>query len=253
MTTLHVARAPSGHQMRNPVGNDTPKDAIIIVDDEALMAMIEEDSGHTFRVRTLPYSGWILFTLAWFTTGGIVSEQLRIPFSTQVEGLDYLSADIGGMEYGKELLKALPKLLERTPKNLTAFTVPEASKLKKIMGELLNPSIGHLLDFASDQPSIFGYVEGLLMKLKSDLAYREGFHPTLEAHSLKEGEDAALGETETLLSQVCEEMSDLPLTDLESCAFPFLARHAGSLKVVELKDKLGIRQHVFIEIGAYKE
>ncbi|ERM97941.1 uncharacterized protein LOC105420018 isoform X1 [Amborella trichopoda] len=322
MTTRRAARVTGSLRMRNPARNDTLEDAIIIADDEPPVVVVEEDPGHVFNinpdepssslrppqsmggVRTLPHSGRVLFTPAWFTRGGIVPEQLRISFSTQVEGLDYLSADIGVMEYGKELLKAvhrligrssleeliqLPNLLERTAANLTAFGVPEASKLKKIMEELaqeakeilklerlisptLNPSIGPLLNFYSDQPSIFGYAEGLLAKLKSDLAYREGFHPTLKAHSLKEGEDAALGgislhdneagmivlkhhiaETEALLSRVREELSDLPLNELESGAFPLLVRHAGSLKVAELKDRLGIRQRVFTEIGAHKE
>ncbi|ERN10270.1 hypothetical protein AMTR_s00178p00026980 [Amborella trichopoda] len=240
----------------------------------------------------LPHFGRVLFTSAWFTCGGIVTKQLQMSFSTH-----YLSADIGAMEYGKEHLKAvhrlqsrfslkeliqLPNLLERTMKNLTAFGMPKASKLKKIMEELpqeaeeilklermitstLNPSINPLLDFYSDQSSIFGYVEGLMANLKS-------FHPTLKAHLLKEGEDGALrgillhdneagmivlrrhiAETKALLSRVHEEMGDLPLTDLESGAFPLLVRHAGFLKVAELKDRLGIRQHIFTEIGVHNE
>ncbi|ERN10885.1 hypothetical protein AMTR_s00167p00045820 [Amborella trichopoda] len=139
MATRRVARAACGLRMRNPVGNDTPEGAIIIVDDEPPVAVVEEELG----------------------------------------GLNYLSANIGVLEYGKELLK-----------------------------------------------------EGLLEKLKGELAYKEGFHPTVEAHSLKEGEDAALGgislcdneasmivlrhhiaETEALLSRVHEEMGDLPPTD----------------------------------------
>ncbi|ERN11855.1 hypothetical protein AMTR_s00020p00117980 [Amborella trichopoda] len=93
-----------------------------------------------------------------------------------------------------EELIQLPDLLERTAANLTAFGMPKAFKLNKIMGELTQ---------------------------ESDLAYREGFHLTLEAHSLKVVEAAALGgislrdnevgmivlirhiaETETLLSRV---------------------------------------------------
>ncbi|XP_020517910.1 uncharacterized protein LOC105420018 isoform X2 [Amborella trichopoda] len=288
MTTRRAARVTGSLRMRNPARNDTLEDAIIIADDEPPVVVVEEDPGHVFNINP-----------------DEPSSSLRPPQSMGgVEGLDYLSADIGVMEYGKELLKAvhrligrssleeliqLPNLLERTAANLTAFGVPEASKLKKIMEELaqeakeilklerlisptLNPSIGPLLNFYSDQPSIFGYAEGLLAKLKSDLAYREGFHPTLKAHSLKEGEDAALGgislhdneagmivlkhhiaETEALLSRVREELSDLPLNELESGAFPLLVRHAGSLKVAELKDRLGIRQRVFTEIGAHKE
>ncbi|KAL4192793.1 hypothetical protein AMTRI_Chr06g173730 [Amborella trichopoda] len=277
--------------MRNPAGNNTSEDAIIIADDEPPMAVVEEDPGHAFNVnsdepsslsplprsggevRMLPHSGWILFMPAWFTHGGIV------------EGLDYLSADIDVMEYRKELLKAVHHLIgQRTAVNLTSFGVPEASKLKKIMGELtqktreilklerlvsptLNPFIGPLLDFYSDQPSIFGYAKGLQEKLKSDLTDWED-----AANSPKEGEDAALGgislcdneadmivlkhhiaKTEALLSQVHKEMSDLPLANLELGTFPLLARHAGSLKVVELKDRLGIRQRVVTKIGAHKE
>ncbi|KAL4181182.1 hypothetical protein AMTRI_Chr12g235930 [Amborella trichopoda] len=61
-----------------------------------------------------------------------------------------------------------------------------------------------------------------------------------------------IAETELLLSLVHEEMGDLPLTELESHAFPLLARHAGFLKVVELKDRLGIRQRMFIEISVVR-
>ncbi|ERN03691.1 hypothetical protein AMTR_s00144p00103000 [Amborella trichopoda] len=154
MTTCRVARATG-----------SLRDAIIITDDEPPVAVVEEDPGHAFninsdepssasrppqlrgQVRTLPHFGRVLFTLAWFARGGIVPEQLRIPFSTQVEGLDYLSAETGGKEllkavhrfigrFSLEELMQLPDLLERTAANLTAFGVPEASKLKKIIGEL---------------------------------------------------------------------------------------------------------------------
>ncbi|ERM95958.1 hypothetical protein AMTR_s00060p00211550 [Amborella trichopoda] len=129
------------------------------------------------------------------------------------------------MDYGKELLNVVHRLpgrssleeliqlsdfLERTTTNLTAFGVPWASQLKRIIGELaqeageiskqeglisptLNLSIGPLLDFFPDQPSIFGYTKGLLGKLKSDLLYREGFDPTLQTYTLEEGEDIPLG------------------------------------------------------------
>ncbi|ERN12787.1 hypothetical protein AMTR_s00043p00209970 [Amborella trichopoda] len=234
MTTCCTARISGGMGMRNPAGNDTPEDVIVIANDEPPVAVVEEKPGH-------------------------------------VEGLDYLSADIGTMEYGKELLNVvhgllgrssleeliqLPDLLERTATNLTTFGVFEASKLKKIMGKLaqeageilklerlisslLNPSIGPLLNFYSDQPSIFGYAEGLLEKLKSDMAYWESFHPTVQTYLLKEGEDAALGgislrdnevgmivfrhhiaETRALPSRVHEEMGDLPPTDLKSSPSP---------------------------------
>ncbi|ERN16623.1 uncharacterized protein LOC18444938 [Amborella trichopoda] len=148
----------------------------------------------------------------------------------------------------------------------------EILKLEGLISPVLYPSIGPLLDFYSDQPSIFGYAEGLLEKLKSDPAYREGFHLTLEGHSLKEGEYAALAgislrdneagmlvlrrlitQTEALLSQVREEMGDSPLTKLESGAFPLLARQAVFLKAAELQDRLAIRQPVSVGIGAHKE
>ncbi|ERM98738.1 hypothetical protein AMTR_s00082p00087140 [Amborella trichopoda] len=129
------------------------------------------------------------------------------------------------MEYGVELSKAIHHLIGRssfgelvqlheflgtTAANLTTFGVPKAYQLKGITGELalmaeeilkleklvspmLNPSIGPLLDFFSNQPSIFCYVEGLSKEFKRDWAYWERFCPTLKAHSLKEGEYAALG------------------------------------------------------------
>ncbi|KAL4196503.1 hypothetical protein AMTRI_Chr04g246450 [Amborella trichopoda] len=128
--------------------------------------------------RPLPLSGPVLFTAAWFTLGGVKDVHRLIGRSSLEE------------------LMQLPRLLERTAANLIAFGVPEAYKLKGIMEELSqlkreilnleglifptrNPSIGPLLEFYSDQPSIFCYAEGLLEKLKSNLAYREGFHPTL--------------------------------------------------------------------------
>ncbi|ERN11887.1 hypothetical protein AMTR_s00020p00192900 [Amborella trichopoda] len=232
--------------MRNPAGNNTSEDAIIIADDEPPMAVVEEDPGHAFNVN-----------------------------SDEPSSLSPLPRSGGEIQ--------LLDLLERTAVNLTSFGVPEASKLKKIMGELtqktreilklerlvsptLNPFIGPLLDFYSDQPSIFGYAKGLQEKLKSDLTDWED-----AADSPKEGEDAALGgislcdneadmivlkhhiaKTEALLSQVHKEMSDLPLANLELGTFPLLARPAGSLKVVELKDRLGIRQRVVTKIGAHK-
>ncbi|ERN06000.1 hypothetical protein AMTR_s00143p00100320 [Amborella trichopoda] len=139
--------------------NDTPKNAITPV------AVVKEDPGNAFNikpdepsssswppqlrggVRMLPHSGRVLFTPAWFTHWSIVPKQLKIPFSTQVEGLDYLSAKIGEKEllkvvhrliglFSLEELMQLPDLLERTAVNLTSFGMPEASKLKKIMGEL---------------------------------------------------------------------------------------------------------------------
>ncbi|ERM96649.1 hypothetical protein AMTR_s00001p00272420 [Amborella trichopoda] len=118
MTTRHAAKAADSLRMRNPVGDDTPEDVIIIADDEPPVAMVEEDPGHAFRINPdkplsssrLPSLWWVLFTLAWFTHGVIVPEQLRIPFSTQVVGLDYLSDDIAMMEYGKELLRAFTVL-----------------------------------------------------------------------------------------------------------------------------------------------
>ncbi|KAL4184798.1 hypothetical protein AMTRI_Chr10g2900 [Amborella trichopoda] len=280
MTVPRTARAAGSFRMRNLAGNDTPVDAIIIADDEPPMAMVEEDLGHAFNISLDEPSSSSWPPRSGFTRRGIVLEQLRIPFSTHVEGLDYLSADIGadhrliGRSSLDELIQ-LPNLLERTAANLTAFGVPEASKLKKIIGELTQEK-GNILKLerliSQTQPSTFGYTKGLLAKLKSDLTYREGFHTTIEAHSLKEGEDVALGgislhdneagmivlrrhsvETETLLSWVCKEMGDLSLSYLKSGSFPLLARHASSLKVAELKDRLGIRQRVFIEIGAHKE
>ncbi|KAL4192808.1 hypothetical protein AMTRI_Chr06g173840 [Amborella trichopoda] len=141
------------------------------------------------------------------------------------------------MEYEKELMKVvhslirrssleeliqLPDLLERTAANLTAFGMPKAFKLNKIMGELTQ-EVGEVLKLERlISPELNPF--SLLVKLKSDLAYREGFHLTLEAHSLKEVEAAALGgislrdnevgmivlirhiaETETLLSRVYED------------------------------------------------
>ncbi|KAL4184863.1 hypothetical protein AMTRI_Chr10g227660 [Amborella trichopoda] len=178
--------------MKSPTGNNTAEDTIVIEDDESPVAMIEDNLANMIgvnldeqssssrppqskgEVRLLPHSGWVLFTPAWFTPGGII------------EALDYLSAEIGFMEYGKELWKVvhrlilrsyleelmqLPELLDRTAAKLTAFTVLEAYKLKGIMEDLsqmvgeilkleglispiLNPSIDPLLDFYSDQPSI---------------------------------------------------------------------------------------------------
>ncbi|KAL4181206.1 hypothetical protein AMTRI_Chr12g236050 [Amborella trichopoda] len=258
MATRRVARAACGLRMRNPVGNDTPEGAIIIVDDEPPVAVVEEELGHATNINPnepsssmLPYSGRVLFTPPWFTRRGIVSEQLRILFSTQ--GVVHCLLGKSSLE---ELIQLLD-LLERTVTNLTAIGVLEILKLERLIFPTTNPSIGILLDFYSNQPSIFGYAEGLLENLKGELAYKEGFHPTVEAHSLKEGEDAALGgislcdneasmivlrhhiaETEALLSRVHEEMG----------AFPLLARDAGFLK-----DRLGIRQRVFTEIGSHKE
>ncbi|ERN07875.1 hypothetical protein AMTR_s00012p00219270 [Amborella trichopoda] len=111
---------------------------------------------------------------------------------------------------------------------------PPVAMLERLISTL-NPSVNPLLDFYLDQPPIFGYAKGLLEQLKSDLTYQEGCHPTLEVHSLKEGEYAALGgisfrdneagmlvlqhhiaEMKALLSQVSEEMCDLPPTNFES-------------------------------------
>ncbi|KAL4189225.1 hypothetical protein AMTRI_Chr08g164400 [Amborella trichopoda] len=202
--------------MKSPGGNNTVEDAIVIEEDESPVPMIEDElvdminvnmnePSSTSRppqskgeVRPLPHSHRVLSASTWFTNEGIVSEQLRIPFSVQIEGLDYLSAKISFMEYVMELWKVvphlisrssheeliqLPELLLRTAVNLTVFRVPEAYKLKGIMEELsqmvgeilkleglilplLNLSVGPLLDFYSDQPSIFGYAEGLLEKVK---------------------------------------------------------------------------------------
>ncbi|ERM95129.1 hypothetical protein AMTR_s00009p00259910 [Amborella trichopoda] len=73
----------------------------------------------------VPYFGRVIFIPAWFTLGGI-------------EGLDYLSIEIGFMEYGVELWKVvhcligtssheeliqLIELLRQTSVRLTAFGV----------------------------------------------------------------------------------------------------------------------------------
>ncbi|KAL4188833.1 hypothetical protein AMTRI_Chr08g204000 [Amborella trichopoda] len=236
MTTRRVARTSGGPRMKNAMGNDTVEDVIVIVDDEPPVAMVEEELADAIDINP-----------------NEPSSSSQPPY-----------AKINIMEYGKEILKAihrhigksslkeliqLPRLLERTAEDLMAFG------LERLISTL-NPSVNPLLDFYLDQPPIFGYAKGLLEQLKSDLTYQEGFHPTLEVHSLKEGEYAALGgisfrdneagmlvlqhhiaEMKALLSQVSEEMSS----------------QVGFLKVVELKDRLAIRQRVSAEIGTHKE
>ncbi|ERN20595.1 hypothetical protein AMTR_s00070p00087120 [Amborella trichopoda] len=86
--------------------------------------------------RSAPHSSRVIFTPSWFSSGGVISEKLRIPFSIQIKGLDYLSIEIGFMEYGIELWKAvhrlismssldeliqLPELLGQTATRLTTF------------------------------------------------------------------------------------------------------------------------------------
>ncbi|ERN10654.1 hypothetical protein AMTR_s00028p00214700 [Amborella trichopoda] len=156
--------------MKSPTGNNTAEDTIVIEDDESPVAMIEDNLANMIGVNLDEQSS-----------------SSRPPQSKgEIEALDYLSAEIGFMEYGKELWKVvhrlilrsyleelmqLPELLDRTAAKLTAFTVLEAYKLKGIMEDLsqmvgeilkleglispiLNPSIDPLLDFYSDQPSI---------------------------------------------------------------------------------------------------
>ncbi|ERN02538.1 hypothetical protein AMTR_s00083p00165060 [Amborella trichopoda] len=165
MSTHQKTRDSRIPKMKVPIGNNTVEDTIIIEDDGLLMKVKEELSyGRSFC------------PIGWSSL--------------------------------KELIQLL-ELLENTTVNLKAFRVPKAYQLKGIMGELalmaeeilklerlisptLSPSISLLFYFFSDQPSIFDYVEGLLEEFKKYLAYREGFHSTLEAHSLKEGEYAAL-------------------------------------------------------------
>ncbi|ERM97558.1 hypothetical protein AMTR_s00200p00026430 [Amborella trichopoda] len=51
MTTRRAARASGGLRMRNPAGNYTQDDAIVIADDEPPMAVIEEEPGHVSNIN----------------------------------------------------------------------------------------------------------------------------------------------------------------------------------------------------------
>ncbi|ERN08933.1 hypothetical protein AMTR_s00015p00254590 [Amborella trichopoda] len=50
MIMCYTVRAAGGLRMRNPAGNDTAEDAIIITDDEPHVAMVEENSWHAFSI-----------------------------------------------------------------------------------------------------------------------------------------------------------------------------------------------------------
>ncbi|KAL4191031.1 hypothetical protein AMTRI_Chr07g78770 [Amborella trichopoda] len=106
-----MTRASGIPKMKAPVGNNTVEDAIIIEVDEPLMEVKEEPvdmmnidphepSSSSCPPQSrggivpLPHSGRVIFTPAWFTPEGVVPEQLRIPFSVQIEGLDFLNTEI---------------------------------------------------------------------------------------------------------------------------------------------------------------
>ncbi|KAL4198997.1 hypothetical protein AMTRI_Chr03g142780 [Amborella trichopoda] len=138
-----------------------------------------------------------------------------------------------------------------------ALMAEEILKLERLISPTLSPSISLLFYFFSDQPSIFDYVEGLLEEFKKYLAYREGFHSTLEAHSLKEESMLPSREfhfgTTRLACSFFDEMRDSPSTDLETSSLPLLTRQAGFLTMVVLKDRLAIRQCVSVKLGDHKE
>ncbi|ERN02547.1 hypothetical protein AMTR_s00083p00177080 [Amborella trichopoda] len=143
MSTHRKTRDSRIPKMKVPVENNTVEDAIIIEDDgpfmevkEELVDMMDIDLNEPSSSSRLPHS-----------EEGIVP----LPHFSQIEGLDFLSIEIGVMEYGVELwtlihcligwsshkeMIQLLELLEKTTMNLTAFGVPKAYQHRGIMGEL---------------------------------------------------------------------------------------------------------------------
>ncbi|ERM94959.1 hypothetical protein AMTR_s00009p00213050 [Amborella trichopoda] len=144
-------------RLSNWMSNLIVEDAIVILDDPKgsyaleVQGVLEDGVGVNImgpsfsasreeiekRIHVPSNSGRVIFTLPWFTRGDLVPEQLEVPFSTQIEGLNYVSADIVGREIltaiyhllgraSLEELVRLPRCLEEAAKSLVAFGVSDA-------------------------------------------------------------------------------------------------------------------------------
>ncbi|KAL4195049.1 hypothetical protein AMTRI_Chr05g62630 [Amborella trichopoda] len=146
MNTQSSSKALNLWNRRNQMDNQTLEDSIIIPYDSEEVVPPERREPRESPIPILSSNSWqVIDPLDWRTHGGLIMEQVRLPFPDKVKRLNRCSYDIRTIEMGPYLLRTtyqlfghasffefsmFPFFVKKLMKNLTDFHIPGASLFK---------------------------------------------------------------------------------------------------------------------------